>query len=277
MKAPASVSPGNAQASHPRKKAAQREAGGGDLSTMTRVSLNPRQYGFPAVYLCQPAVDRPRWLARAVGLQVEWARFCSRQGRAAYCHLLTASDARADQRVPLFRRNMTPLIEEAAQVRKEQPHVRLMVQSRIWSSSASGDDPWGEVRIIRLGGSPVELAHLTGGGSPLRWRRWAWLVAREVGAMLGLLSSRGEETLEEIAMRSAGMATARLDQRGRATLRAHGLTTDPVWAGLVDRAEPGLGDGDDSNGRAWRLVAGLRDTSLPRAAQGALNLGRRFP
>lgn len=119
-------------------------------------------------------------------------------------------------------------------MRQEQPLAELMLQTRIWSASASGDEPWGEARLIRLAPEPTEVFRMVGGGSRTRWRGWASAVAREVGVMLMPVGElRDEEQME--ASNVFDPCVERHSRAGHSVLQAHGLTGDPVWVGLLDR------------------------------------------
>jgi len=219
--------------------------------------LNPRHSSIPpaAVYLCQPAVDRPGWLERAIGLQLWWAEYWGRGGVATCCQLLVGHDVTTTRPVPLFRYNVAPPGEETARVRREQPRAGLMLQTRIWSASARGDEPWGEIRLSRLRPRPVEICHLVGGGSLARWRRWASMVAREVGVILGAGAHEHEGGQGEASGAGLEMSVPRLSRAGRAALRAYGLAADPVWVGLLDAPKPVPPEG--SRPCAPRLEAGI--------------------
>lgn len=224
------------------------------------------------VYLCQPAIDRPGWLDLAVGLQLQWAEVWGRAGVATCCQLLAGHDPIAARPVPLFRYLEAPRREEIAQVRREQPQAGLLVQARIWSASACGDEPWGEVRLVQLGASPTELCHIVGGGSFARWRRWASAVATEVGLLLesGRAQENGARARGQIS--SPGISVPRLSRAGRAALLAHGLGADPVWVGLLDDPSPTFSEGR----RPWSVDLNVSVETLYRGPRPGAQAGTRL-
>jgi hypothetical protein len=216
------------------------------------------------VYLCQPAIDRPGWLDRAVGLQLRWAEVWGEAGISSCCQLLVGHDVRTARPVPLFRYLEAPRREEIAQVRREQPQAGLLVQTRIWSASACGDEPWGEARLVRIDVHPVEICRIIGGGSTARWQRWASLVTREVGRVVGGEMSEARGARREVSVPAPAISVPGLSRAGRAALRAHGLYGDPVWVGLLDQPS----SSNQAERRPWSADLNVGVETLSRRSCG---------
>ena len=240
--------------------------------TTSPPSLAPSALTSRPVYLCQPAIDRPGWLDLAVGLQLQWAEVWGRAGVATCCQLLVGHDQVAARPVPLFRYLEAPRREEIAEVRREQPQAGLLVQARIWSASACGDEPWGEVRLVQLGAYPAELCHIIGGGSVARWRRWASAVETEVGRLLGRQVSRDDGAGTMASIVTPAMSETRLSKAGRSALLAHGLGADPVWVGLLDDPSPALSEAR----RPWSADLNVGVETLYRGPRPVAQAGTGF-
>lgn len=195
-----------------------------------------------AVYLSQPAVDRPSWLPRALGIQRDWARALESCGVETCCQLLAAEDELCGRLVPVFTVVAAEGDRELRRVRFEAPRARWVLQSRIWSASADAREPWGEARLLDLNQGGRERWARMGGGNQRAWQAWIDETLRATRAVCG--DPRSGVDLEALGDRARDpeQRVGTWCRAGGEVLRTHGLTADPVWAGLVRQTSPGLAD-----------------------------------
>ena len=208
-----------------------------DLPRESRLTLD-------AVYLSQPAIDRPSWLARALGVQRYWASALESCGVGTCCQLLAADDEVCGCLVPVFTLDTATGDRALRRVKCEAPQARWVLQSRIWSASADAAEPWGEARLVDLSQEGRERWTRMGGGDLRAWQAWVDEVLRATRSVCGDASSGCRAGTRGDDLREPEQRLGAWCREGGEVLRTHGLTADPVWAGLVRQTTLGLADGE---------------------------------
>lgn len=212
-----------------------------------------------AVYLSQPAVDRPSWLPRALGIQRDWASALESCGVETCCQLLAAEDELCGRLVPVFTVVAAEGDRDLRRVRFEAPWARWVLQSRIWSASADAREPWGEARLLDLKQGGRERWARMGGGNQRTWQAWIDETLRATRIVCGNRHSDVDVEAFGNRARDPEQRVGAWCRAGGEVLRTHGLTADPVWAGLVRQTCPGLVDGEAApSGRARSATSASR-------------------